>query len=79
MSDRVKEGQNHWGLPVGNMELNSCLPRTKLFLICSLKGCCAFQQCNSIPAHFSQMMTELPLGNGLAIGIQLAVWEAGGS
>lgn len=36
------------------------------------------EQCLVIPAHFSQKTTELPLGNGLATGIQLVVWVAGG-
>lgn len=34
-------------------------------------------QCNAILADFSQKMTELPLGNGLATGIHLVVRVGG--
>lgn len=71
MSDGVKEGQDH---SPGGIHGVKWLSSTKqLFLICSLKGCSVSGQCNAIPACFTQKMTEFPLGNSLATGIQL-VW-----
>lgn len=61
------------------MVFNDCLPWRNYFLAAPSKGCSkCLWAVNAIPTLFSLKVTELPLGNGLATGIQL-VFHGGGS
>lgn len=54
------------------MELNGFLLQSNYFLFAPSRDAVSVSgQCNAIPAWFSQKMTEFPLGNSLATGIQL--------
>lgn len=48
-----------------------CYGETISYLLLQKDALSVSGQCNAIPALFSLKMTELPLGNGLATGIQL--------